>query len=107
MICARTRLPDRRGSSTFNLEVERLIYTVTVSYFPDGRLGELFISNGKAGSHADTCARDSAVVVSLALQHGVPLETLRKALMRDSRGRPGSPLGAALDLIASEQEAQP
>ncbi len=45
-------------------------------------------------------AQDAAVVCSLALQHGVPLETIRRALMRDSRGNASSPLGAALDLIA-------
>jgi hypothetical protein len=31
---------------------------------------------------------------------GVPLDVIRKALMRDSQGRPNSPLGVALDLLA-------
>lgn len=44
-------------------------------------------------------AQDAAVVCSLALQYGVPLDVIRKALMRDSQGRPSGPLGAALDLI--------
>jgi hypothetical protein len=39
------------------------------------------------------------VVASLALQHGVPLETIRRALMRDARGNANGPLGAALDMI--------
>jgi len=66
----------------------------------DGGLAEIFLSNCKAGSHSDAAARDSAVVCSLALQHSVPLETIRRALLRDSRGIASSPLGAALDLLS-------
>ena len=64
---------------------------------------EIFLSNGRVNSHADTAARDSAVVASLALQHGVPAETLRRALLRDSQGRASGPLGLALDRIAAEE----
>ena len=39
----------------------------------------------------------------IALQFGVPLEVIRKALMRDSHGRSRTPLGAALDKIAADQ----
>ena len=38
---ARTRLPDRRPSATFDFAVNGLRYTATVSYFADGRLGEI------------------------------------------------------------------
>jgi hypothetical protein len=47
----------------------------------------------------DTAAKDSAVVCSLALQHGVPAAVIQKALMRDGNGRPSGPLAAALDQI--------
>ena len=75
-------------------------FVATIARFDDGRLAEIFLTNGRVNSHADTAARDFAVVASLALQHGVPLDVLRKALMRDSRGVAGGPLGAALDLIS-------
>jgi ribonucleoside-diphosphate reductase alpha chain len=75
-------------------------YVVSIARFDDGRLAEIFITNHKVGSDADAAAKDSAVVCSIALQHGVPAEIIRKALLRDSRGNPSSPLGAALDLIA-------
>jgi hypothetical protein len=96
----RERLPNRRHSETFNLECNGLAYTATISRFADGRLAEIFLTNHKAGSQADANARDSAVVASLALQHGVPLDVIRRALLRDSHGRPSTPLGAALDIIA-------
>jgi ribonucleoside-diphosphate reductase alpha chain len=96
---ARERLPNRRASESFTFECNGLRYTATASWFDDGRLAEIFLSNCKAGSHSDAAAKDSAVVCSIALQHGVPVETIRKALLRDPRGNPSSPLGCALDLL--------
>jgi SOS response regulatory protein OraA/RecX len=98
----RRRLENRRASSTFSFECNALHYLATVSFFDDGRLAEIFISNAKAGSHSDSAAKDSAVVCSIALQHGVQVEVIRRALLRDSRGVASSPLGAALDIIAGE-----
>ncbi|MGB8895251.1 MAG: hypothetical protein WCD13_13225 [Pseudolabrys sp.] len=72
------------------------------SRFPNGQLAEIFLSNNKSGSDSDTAAKDSAVVCSIALQFGVPLDVIRKALMRDSRDRPSGPLGCALDILAIE-----
>lgn len=96
----REYLPNRRLSQTFSFECNGLAYSATISRYPDNTLAEIFISNSKAGSHSDSAAKDSAVVASLALQHGVPLDVIRKALLRDSHGRPSSPLGCALDAVA-------
>jgi hypothetical protein len=98
----RERLPNRRSAETFDLEAGGLRYTTTIGFYPDGRIGEIFLTNHKAGSAAGMMASDSAVLCSIAPQHGVPIETLRHALMRDSRGRPSGPLGVALDQIAEE-----
>jgi hypothetical protein len=100
MSAARQHLPDRRASHTFEFEVDGLRYTATVSRFADGRIAEIFLSNHRVNSAADTNARDSAIVCSIALQFGADLEVIRRALCRDSRGRPSGPLGAALDAIA-------
>jgi hypothetical protein len=96
---SRQRLPQRRRSETFEFEVSGLRYTATLGRFPDGRIGEIFLQNHKPGSQSDANARDAAVAASLALQFGCPLETLRRALLRDPRGRPSTPLGAAVDAI--------
>ena len=100
MTAPRTRLPNRRLAETFELEVSGLHYTCTVGRFPDGSVGDVFLQNHKPGSQSDFNARDSAIVCSLALQHGVALWAIRRALLRDSRGNPSTPLGAALDQIA-------
>jgi hypothetical protein len=98
---ARCRLPDRRSSESFSFEIGGLRFTATVSRFPDGRIGELFLNNHKQGNQSDTNARDSAIILSIALQHGADIEIIRHALCRDSQGRALGPLGAALDLLAN------
>jgi hypothetical protein len=95
----RRRLPNRRPAETLELECAGLRYTCTVGRYRDGSVAELFINNHKSNSASDANARDAAIVCSLALQNGVPLETIRRALLRDSQGRPSTPLGCALDLI--------
>ena len=99
MTTPREKLPDRRPCESFSFECNNLHYTASISRYADGRLAEIFLGNAKAGSHSDAAAKDSAVVCSIALQHGVPVETMRHALLRDARGNASSPLGMALDLI--------
>jgi hypothetical protein len=103
---ARERLSNRRACTTFPFQCNGLAYIATVSRYGDGRLAEIFISNAKAGSHSDAAAKDAAVVCSIALQHNVPVEVIRKALLRDSAGRPSSPLGCALDIVAETESPQ-
>jgi hypothetical protein len=98
----RTRLPNRRAAETFEITAGGLNYRATVGRSDAGAIAEIFINNHKVGSQADTAAKDSAVVCSIALQYGVPLEVIRRALMRDSQGRPSGPLGVALDALAAD-----
>jgi hypothetical protein len=99
----RHRLPKRRASQTFDIEVAGRKYRVSFSRFLDGQLAEIFINN-RINSDNDTAAKDSAVVCSIALQYRVPVDTIRRALMRDAQGNPSGPLGVALDLIVAERE---
>lgn len=102
MTPTRTRLPNRRLAEHFSFDHEGISYIASYGLFPDGGLAEVFIMSGKAGSAADTAAKDAAVIASIALQYGIPLSTIRKALLRDQRGSPGSPLGVALDFLSSQ-----
>lgn len=102
----RKRLAYRHEAETFNLQADGQDYRATIGRFPDnGQLAEIFISNSKCGSQADCNARDASVVVSIALQYGVPLDVIRKALMRDAHGNPSGALAAALDMVASMEAA--
>jgi hypothetical protein len=102
MTAERRRLPNRRQSESFEIEAQGLTFTATFSRGADGTAQEIFLTNHRAGSDAGINASDSAVVCSIALQYGVPLETIRRALMRDVHGRASGPLGIALDAIAAK-----
>jgi hypothetical protein len=51
-VTAREALPNRRANESFTFEVDGLRFTATISRFPDGRVGELFLNNHKAGIKA-------------------------------------------------------
>ena len=104
----RLRLAQRRCSSTRRLLHHGVAYTATFGFYTDGTIGEVFIDSGKIGSEAAHLAQDVAVLISLALQHQVPLGTLQMAMGRTSRwssdrlGEPHSIAGAVLDLLVAE-----
>jgi hypothetical protein len=102
----RARLPNRRASETFELQAQGIKYRCTYSRYESGVLAEIFIASSlKAGSQADVVARDSAVVASIALQFGVPVDVLRHALSRNADGSASGPLGVALDLLAKRVDS--
>jgi hypothetical protein len=95
----RRRLPNKRHAETIAFQRDGSRYQLTAGYFPDGRLGEVFINADRADSLLDVLMSDAAIAVSLALQYGAPIDELRHALKRDGRGEPASPIGAALELV--------
>jgi hypothetical protein len=101
----RTELPQRRSHTSFEFEHWGTRYSVGLGHFPDGRLGEVFINTGKVGTQADVLGRDSAVLLSIALQSGVTIADLRHAVARDPNGLASGPIGALLDLLHDEEEA--
>ncbi len=121
----RHRLPNRRPSYTETLEVAGQVVTATIGFDPaDDQPRELFLTAGKEGSMLDALLADAAVVISVALQHGVSAQSLAKSIGRLPEGPvtpadldggnpariPASPIGAALDLLQSlenERELAP
>jgi hypothetical protein len=95
----RNRLPNRRACETVAFEHGGADFTMTAGRYPDGRLGEIFITAGRPNSALDALASDAAIAISFALQHGADVEAIRSAMKRSSRSEPSSPIGAALDLI--------
>ncbi len=96
----RERLPNRRACESFEFRHAGLDFTLCAGSYPDGRIAEIFLSSQKLGSPIEAIARDAAVTVSIALQCGADLETIRAALTRGHDGGASSPLGAALDALA-------
>jgi hypothetical protein len=83
----RERLPQRRASENISVEVAGLKFTATVSRYGDGRPAEIFLDSHKTSSFAGIMASDAAIAASLALQHGCPVEVLRKASRRCGHDR--------------------
>jgi hypothetical protein len=96
---ARDRLPNRRNAETLAFEREGSRYQMTIGYFPDGRVGEVFLNADRADSLLDVLTSDAAILASLALQYGCPLQAITHALKRDARGQAASPIGQTLDKI--------
>ena len=106
----RDRLPNRRQREAIRFEHGGFEFVAGVGRYPDGRLGEIFISaNAKSGTAIEAWARDSAILASIAIQYGTPLDTVRHALSRDEANNAASPLGALLDILAESEagEASP
>lgn len=103
MTAARKHLPQRRYSEQFSLRHWNMEYDIGVGRYDEGPIGELFINCGKSGDQAETLAKDSAVILSISLQYGVPIEAFAKAIQRDADGKPTGPIGAILDRLASEE----
>jgi hypothetical protein len=98
--CARRdKLPQRRGSESFETWFEGQQFVVTCSRFEGGGLAEVFVSAIKTTTLFDHLARDTGLLLSLALQHGASAETLATAVSRDGEGRPQGLAGHVLDVI--------
>ena len=97
----RQTLPQSRASETFDMRFWNQSFSVTIGFYSDSTPGEVFIDSGKSGGDVDAIARDAAVVISLSLQHGAGVETLRHAITRNSNGAPSSILGAVIDALAA------
>ena len=74
----RKRLPDTRSSITHKFEVAQHEGYITVGFYEDGRPGEVFIKIAKHGSTISGLLDTIAVLTSLALQYGVPIEVLAR-----------------------------
>jgi hypothetical protein len=88
-----------RASVTFELNFWGQSFAVGIGYYPDGQIGEVFVSADKIGGQIEALARDAAILISLALQFGAPLETIQRALTRCARGEPASLAAAVVDLV--------
>jgi len=72
----RHKLPDERFSVTHKFKVGSHEGYLTVGLYKSGLPGELFITMAKEGSTVSGLMDSFACAVSIALQHGVPLQLL-------------------------------
>jgi ribonucleoside-diphosphate reductase alpha chain len=72
----RRRLPDDRAALTHKFSVGGQEGYITVGLYDDGTPGEVFVKMSKQGSTVSGLMDSVAIAWSMALQHGVPVESL-------------------------------
>lgn len=73
----RRRLPETRVSLTHKFKINESKFYITVGLYEDGTPGEVFIKSGKAmGSFEHGILDGFSILLSIALQHGVPLKVI-------------------------------
>lgn len=92
----RKRLPPERRSINRKFKIQYvndqgkpdvLKLYVIAGVYDDGSLGEIFIRADRVGTFLSGALDGVAMMISVGLQHGVPLETITK-LLRNQRFEP-------------------
>ena len=76
----RRRLPDTREATTHHFSIAGHDGYITVGKYEDGSPGEVFMKMAKQGSTVSGLMDSLAICMSIALQHGVPLEIMADKL---------------------------
>jgi hypothetical protein len=97
---ARQRLLKAYERELIDFEHGGMVYTAGAGRFEKGDLAEIFLNTSNNGTAVYVNARDAAVAASFLLQHGCGVDSLCKALTRNSDGSASGPLARALDLLA-------
>lgn len=78
---AHEALPPRRPGLTTRVSVGGQTLYLRTGEYPDGRLGEIFITANRQGTFTRAVLDALAKVISLALQYGMPLDKLVDAFV--------------------------
>jgi hypothetical protein len=100
----RQELPNRRETECIPFRHGDMEFYGHVGHFPDGRPAEVFISAVKTGTQIDATVREASTILSLALQFGADFNKIRLALPRDPAGKPQTPLGSLMDILAESPQ---
>ncbi len=120
---ARERMADRRTRETIEIvhiwspftsqEIHEELL-VSIGRREDGRIGEVFLDGrergqGKVAQRETALRQDVAVLISIALQYGAPIDVLAAAVgrgevnvMGKARVMPHTIIGTVLDTLAAE-----
>lgn len=110
----RRPLPDRRRQELFSIEFRTLSYEIGIGYYDDGTAGEIFASGPLIGSAAASDVSDACILISLLVQHGVPIDGIRHTLLQGPQwtpegmvDRPESIIGQLVELMRANFSIQP
>jgi hypothetical protein len=95
-------LPRRRAAETFGMRFWNQPFTVTVGFYPDGTLGEVFVGVGKTGNDIQSIARAPACCSASRSNMAFPLKQFATPLPAARRTSPRRFLGAVVDSITTK-----
>lgn len=70
LVTERRRLPNWRHHEVLEFHHNGHGFTLGLGNYDDGLIGEIFLTAHKSGSDLEALARDAAIIISVALQHG-------------------------------------
>jgi len=74
------RMPLERESRTVKLEISTLTMYAIIGFMEDGSVGEVFLKAGQVGSLERGLLDALGIMISISLQHGVPLSKIVEKL---------------------------
>lgn len=101
-------LPERRRNVTVKVTHGDLRFHVTLGYYDDGVVGEVFATDAKKeGTEIQGIVSDACVWASIMMQHGISLATMSASLGRvptfnadgTTTFRPASLMGAVMAVV--------
>lgn len=100
----RVRLAPRRDHEVIAVEHEGARYKIGLGrdFTPPNQFGavrEVFINEHRVNSALDVLCSDGAILMSLLLQYGHPVDEIAASLKRNPDGSPASLLGVVAELI--------
>ena len=102
----RQPLSHRRKNQTIELAFEGVRFQLMVGFYPNGRIGEVWLNGPRPDSALYHITQDACVLVSHLLQRFVSPHTLYDSLPRAQDGSPASVIGAIIELLMSLPEAE-
>jgi hypothetical protein len=102
----RLALPNRRPSVVLEAEWESIPFSVTIGFDPATAMPRAVFADTLKGGQMQATLADTCVLISLALQYGIPAVALAKSLSRvpdvmegGGAEKHGSPIGVIVALI--------
>jgi hypothetical protein len=90
----RQPLPSRRQNKSIELVFDGVRYQLTVGFYENGRIGEVWLNGPRPDSALYHITQDGCVLLSHLLQRFTSPEAILDSLPRAADGQPASVLGA-------------
>ncbi len=102
----RQPLSSRRKNQSIELAFEGVRYQITIGFYQNGRIGEVWLNGPRPDSALYHITQDACVLISHLLQRFASPHALFDSLPRAPDGSPASVIGAIIELLMSLPEVE-